>query len=81
VLLGQPVTFTARVSSQVSGTGTPAGSVVFTVDGTPQAPALLTGGVATFTATGLAAVSHTVIVTYSGNATSTAAASGEPGGR
>jgi hypothetical protein len=71
VLLGQPVTFTATVNSQVPGAGTPAGSVVFTVDGTPQASAPLTGGVATFTATGLPAGPHTVTATYSGNTTFT----------
>jgi hypothetical protein len=68
---GQPATFTATFGSQVTGAGSPAGSAVFTLDGTPQAPVPLTGGVASFTATGLAVGSHTVTVTYAGNTTFT----------
>ncbi len=61
---GQPVTFTATVSSAA---GTPTGTVTFTIDGTPGAPVTLSGGVATFTTAGLSAGSHTVTAAYSGS--------------
>ncbi|MGH4023283.1 MAG: Ig-like domain repeat protein, partial [Pseudonocardiaceae bacterium] len=64
---GQPVTFTATVTPVAPSTGTPTGTVVFTVDGTPSAPVTLAGGVASFTTT-LAAGTHTVTATYSGDA-------------
>lgn len=62
---GQNVSFTATLTS--SG-GTPAGSVVFTVDGVAQAPvALSNAGVATYSTAGLSVGNHTVRADYFGN--------------
>jgi hypothetical protein len=62
---GDPVTFTATVSSSA---GTPTGMVTFIVDGSstdtePVGP----GGTATFTTSTLSAGTHTVTATYSGD--------------
>src|SRR5207253_2750603 len=47
-VFGQPVTFTATVSAQAPGAGTPTGTVTFNIDGTNQpGPATVTGGIAT----------------------------------
>jgi len=66
---GQAVTFTAIVTP-TSGTGTPAGTVTFTIDGQAEAPAALAvvNGVdeATFTTTSLPAGPHTISAAYSG---------------
>jgi len=64
-LIGQPVTFTATVSSPG---GTPTGTVTFTVDGVPAAPVALTGGAATFSTSTLGAGPHSIVATYSGDA-------------
>jgi hypothetical protein len=61
--LGQPVTFTATVSA---ASGTPTGSVTFSVDGTPTTPAPLSGGVATFTTSALGVGAHTITAAYGG---------------
>jgi predicted outer membrane repeat protein len=67
-LFGQPVTFTATVSSQTPGTNAvPTGTVTFTIDGVPQAPVTLNNGVATLTLPSLAAGAHTVTAAYGGD--------------
>jgi subtilisin-like proprotein convertase family protein len=65
-ILGQSVTFTATVQSGVSGAGTPTGSVTFSIDGTPQTPAvtLNSSGVATLTTSTLTAGQHAITATY-----------------
>jgi autotransporter-associated beta strand protein len=69
---GQPVTFTVTVS----GAGTPGGNVSLVIDGTTVQTVALSGGSAAFTPiSSLAVGSHTVAVTYSGDA-SNAAGSG-----
>jgi subtilisin-like proprotein convertase family protein len=66
-LFGQPVTFTATVAAQAPAPGTPTGTVVFSIDGVPQAPVALSGGQATLTVSTLTVGSHTVTVAYSGD--------------
>ncbi|HEX7717721.1 MAG TPA: Ig-like domain repeat protein, partial [Marmoricola sp.] len=67
---GQPVTFTATVSSGAVGTGTPTGFVQFSVDGTPlgDAVAVDEDGVAhSPSVSDLAPGSHAVTALYSGD--------------
>ncbi|PYI79676.1 MAG: hypothetical protein DME26_22990, partial [Verrucomicrobia bacterium] len=67
-VFGQPVIFTATVSAAPPGSGTPAGTVTFTIDGTPQAPATLNAaGQATLTTTTLSVGLHTISTAYSGD--------------
>ncbi len=62
---GHPVTFTATVSPEDSGAGTPTGSVQFSLDGAPAgAPVALAGGVATWMTSTLAIGTHTVSAAY-----------------
>lgn len=63
---GEPVTFTATVSG---GGASPTGTVTFNVDGIDVAVGVaLVAGKATFTTNALAAGSHEVTATYSGDA-------------
>jgi hypothetical protein len=68
---GQPVTLTAVVAT--AGTGTPTGTVTFTIDGQARAPVSLTevGGSdqATFTTSTLMPGTHTITAAYSGDTT------------
>jgi Bacterial Ig-like domain (group 3) len=70
--VGQTVIFTATVAP-TSGSGTPTGTVTFTIDGQGQTPSSLSvvGGVdeSTFTTSSLAAGPHTVSAAYSGDTT------------
>jgi hypothetical protein len=62
---GQPVTFTASVGPQFSGTVI--GTVTF-YDGTTALHTVrLSGGTATFTTSKLASGTHSIMATYSGN--------------
>ena len=60
---GQPVTFTATVTSSV---GTPTGDVSFKDGTTLLGTGTLSGGVATFTTSGLSTASHTIYAQYPG---------------
>ncbi|SEF60312.1 Pectinesterase [Bryocella elongata] len=60
-VLGQSVSVTATVAAAA---GSPAGNVVFTVDGTAQSPIPIVAGSSTATLTGLAAGNHTVGASY-----------------
>jgi hypothetical protein len=75
--VGQPVTFTAKVSPVAPGAGTETGSVQFVIDGANfGSPVALSSGVATSAAiTTLAAGSHAVVAIYSGDASFTASTS------
>jgi hypothetical protein len=64
--LGQPVTFTARVAALAPGAGTPAGTVIFTVDGVQVGSTGLSGGSASITTASLGGGSHTVTAAYGG---------------
>jgi uncharacterized delta-60 repeat protein/uncharacterized repeat protein (TIGR01451 family) len=64
---GQPVTFTAAVSS-TSGSGTPTGTVQFFADGAPiSGPQDVIDGVATLTTNILTVGAHVITATYSGD--------------
>ncbi len=65
---GNSVELTATVAP-ASGPGTPTGSVIFTVDGTPGVPVTLVNGSAGAALPILAAGSHSVSVAYSGDTT------------
>ena len=62
-LFGQPVTFTASVTSGATGT------VTFTVDGVPQSTVIWNGVAAKFTISNFAPGNHTVSATYNGDPT------------
>jgi len=70
--VGQEVTFTAVVSPGASA-GTPAGSVTFTVDGTPETPVPLQvvrgNDQASFSVATLSAGQHTISATFNGDTT------------
>jgi autotransporter-associated beta strand protein len=66
-VVGQTVIFTATVAAVSPGSGTPTGSVTFTIDGTPQAPVTLTNGSGTVSTSFTSATVHTISVTYSGD--------------
>lgn len=65
-VFGDSVTFTAAVTSN-SGFGTPTGTVIFSVDGTPSAPVPLVNGSASFSTSSLAIGNHLVQAFYSGD--------------
>ena len=76
---GQDVTLTATVTG---GGGTPTGTVVFTVDGTPGAPVALDGaGQASFATAALDAGTHSVSAAYGGDGTYTSSNDTLPGGQ
>jgi hypothetical protein len=61
---GDPVTFTAVVAAD---TGTPTGSIVFTVDGTAGAPIPMSGGQASLSTSVLTDGDHTISAAYTSN--------------
>ena len=63
---GQSVTFTAIVAPVAPSTGTPAASVVFTIDGISHPPVPPSGGQATFTTSTLSAGTHHVTAQFVG---------------
>ncbi|MER8709456.1 putative Ig domain-containing protein [Mesorhizobium sp. M1088] len=72
---GDQVTFTATVSAP--GNPPPAGTVTFSVDGSPAATVALAGGTAALTTSALPVGTRQVVATYNGdanNATSTSSA-------
>ncbi|MER8879978.1 putative Ig domain-containing protein [Mesorhizobium sp. M0684] len=72
---GDQVTFTATVSAP--GNPPPAGTVTFSVDGSPAATVALAGGAAALTTSALPVGTRQVVATYNGdanNATSTSSA-------
>ncbi|HTJ70685.1 MAG TPA: Ig-like domain repeat protein [Actinospica sp.] len=66
---GQQVQITAAVAPVAPATGTPTGTVTFTVDGTAGSPVTLASGGATLTLPALSAGSHTITAAYSGDST------------
>ena len=69
----QPVTFTATVAAAPSGAGTPTGTVTFSDDGTLLGTGSLdANGNATFSTDTLATGTHTITVSYTGDADFTA---------
>jgi hypothetical protein len=68
-LIGNTVTFTATVAP-VSGTGIPAGSLVFSIDENSAATVTLDGtGKATYSTSALAGGQHYVLASYAGSST------------
>ncbi len=65
---GQSVTFTATVSANSPGSGTPAGSVTFMNGSTTLGTATLSGGSASLSTAKLAIGQATITATYNGNA-------------
>ncbi|SEP65238.1 Putative Ig domain-containing protein [Devosia sp. YR412] len=64
-VFGSNVTFTATVAVTAPGTGTPPGSVIFTLDGVDQSPVALNGsGVATITTNSLGVGSKPILARY-----------------
>jgi hypothetical protein len=68
-LFGQRVTFTATVTAQAPGSGTPTGSLTFQENANVLAATVALDGTgrATFTTSALAVGSHTVTASYSGD--------------
>ncbi|HKF21440.1 MAG TPA: Ig-like domain repeat protein [Candidatus Angelobacter sp.] len=66
-VFGQSVTFTATASAVAPGAGTPTGTVTFLDGGSPIGTGTLSGGIATFTTSALAIVSHTITTSYGGD--------------
>jgi hypothetical protein len=65
---GQPVTFIATVTpTGTAPNNVPVGTVVFSIDGIPQAPVTLNNGRAGITVTTLTQGTHTVTAAYSGD--------------
>jgi sugar lactone lactonase YvrE len=68
VIFGQPVTFTATISPVAPSSGTPTGTVQFSVNGSALgSPVSLTGGQATYTTSSLAVGSDSITAVYSGD--------------
>jgi probable HAF family extracellular repeat protein len=65
--VGQPVTFSARVSPVAPGGGTPTGSVTFLDGSTTLGTVALSGGVATFTISTLSLGGHAITAVYGGS--------------
>jgi hypothetical protein len=79
--LGQAVTFTATVTVVPPGAGTPTGTVTFLDGGSSIGTGTLSGGVAAFTTSALAAGNHNITTTYPGDASfagSTGSLTGNP---
>jgi hypothetical protein len=66
-VFGQSVTFTATVSANAPGSGTPTGSVTFRDGSTTLGTVTLSGGVASYTTAKLATTSHAITATYNGS--------------
>jgi hypothetical protein len=67
IVYGQAVTFMATVSAVAPATGTPSGTVSFLDGSTLIGKAVLAGGSASITLSGLTAGSHSITVSYSGD--------------
>jgi YVTN family beta-propeller protein len=64
---GQAGSITVKVKANSPGSGTPTGTVTFSVDGTAGQPVALSAGKATMSLAGLGAGSHQITATYSGD--------------
>jgi hypothetical protein len=66
-VFGQSVTFSATVTANGPGAGTPTGTVTFDDGGASIGSGTLSGGSASFSASGLAVGNHTITVSYGGD--------------
>jgi hypothetical protein len=73
--VGQSVTFTATVTANSPGSGTPTGTATFQDGSTILATVALSSGSAAFTTSSLSAGSHSITVTYNGDSHFTASTS------
>ena len=67
-VFGQSVTFTATVSAGAPGSGTPTGTVTFKDGSTTLGKSTLSSGSASFTTANLAVATHSITVSYNGDA-------------
>ena len=74
-VFGQSVTFTATVAAAAPGSGTPTGTVTFKDGSTTLGKSTLASGSASFTTASLAVATHSITVSYSGDANFTTSAS------
>ena len=74
-VFGQPVTFSASVTSAAPGSGTPTGTVTFLDGSTTLGTATLASGAANVTTAGLAVGSHSITISYTGDTNYTASTS------
>lgn len=66
-VFGQQVTFTATVTTNVLGIGTPQGTVTFVIDGVNQAPVPVNAlGKASFQISNLSVADHTIVAMFDG---------------
>jgi hypothetical protein len=73
---GQSVTFTATVSANSPGAGTPTGTVTFLDGATTLGTATLSGGSATYSTSALSVAGHPITVSYGGDGNFTGSTSG-----
>jgi hypothetical protein len=74
-VFGQSVTFTATVSANTPGSGTPTGTVTFKDGGVSIGSGTLSGGTASLTTSSLTVGTHTITVAYSGDTNFTGSSS------
>ena len=74
-IVSRTVTFTATVTAVAPGTGTPGGTVTFTI-GSASTPIALSGGVATYSTSTLAVGVYSVTAAYGGDVSFNGSASG-----
>jgi hypothetical protein len=72
--VGQPVTFTATVSVNSPGSGSPTGTVTFLDGGTSIGTGTVSGGIASFTTSALTIGPHTITASYPGDSNFSASA-------
>ena len=66
-VFGQSVTFTATVTVNAPGAGSPTGTVTFEDGATTLGTGMLSGGTATFSTSSLAVGSHSITASYGGD--------------
>jgi Bacterial Ig-like domain (group 3)/PKD domain len=76
-VVGQSINFTAQITVNTPGSGTPSGTVTFTDGATVIGTTGVTGGIATITTSSLtvAGSPHSIVATYNGDANFNSAAS------
>jgi hypothetical protein len=72
---GQSITFQAQVTANLPGAGTPTGTVTFLDGTTTLGTGTLSGGIASFTSSSLAAGTHGITASYGGNTSFTGSTS------
>ncbi len=65
--VGQSVTISTIINPIAPGSGTPTGSILFSIDGSPFGPVSMTGGIASMATSSLTLGLHTITGSYGGN--------------